>query len=285
MIKSRFQICSGLGHTLKQTGSWSDDTSMSLCALDVLAEDKCDLDLIMVNFGRWYYNDEFTPTGELFDVGNACSYAIDNYFAFHKPIGECALSDEGSNGNGSLMRIHPFVLYLYAKEKSLTADGIDLIFRACAMTHAHMRAKIGCGIYAFILMEMLKHPCIESVYQGLTKAKKAFEQEPELVHYSRIFDEGFAELPRDEIKSGGYIVDTLEASLWCQLTSSSYREYVLRAVNLGEDTDTVAAIAGGLAGALYGYNSIPDEWLETLKRRDYIEEMCDRAFEHWCKKI
>jgi ADP-ribosylglycohydrolase len=82
---------------------------------------------------------------------------------------------------------------------------------------------------------------------------------PEIEHYNRIFSPDFEKLPREEIKSGGYVVDTLEAALWCVLTTDSYRECVLKAVNLGGDTDTVAAIAGGLAGALYGYNAIPKE--------------------------
>ena len=76
-------------------------------------------------------------------------------------------------------------------------------------------------------------------------------------------------------------MDTLEAAIWCLLTTHSYEACVLKAVNLGEDTDTVAAIAGGLAGALYGYDAIPKKWLDTLYRRDFIEEMCERAAQEW----
>ena len=83
------------------------------------------------------------------------------------------------------------------------------------------------------------------------------------------------------LKSGGYVVDTLEAAVWCLLNTDSYRDCVLSAANLGDDTDTVAAIAGGLAGALYGLNAIPKEWLSTLKRTDYIEELCEKALAAW----
>ena len=76
-------------------------------------------------------------------------------------------------------------------------------------------------------------------------------------------------------------MDTLEAALWCLLTTDTYRDCVLKAVNLGGDTDTIAAIAGGLAGALYGYDAIPKEWLNTLLRRDYIEQLCERAAAVW----
>ena len=75
--------------------------------------------------------------------------------------------------------------------------------------------------------------------------------------------------------------ESLLAALWCVLTTDNYRDCVLKAVNLGEDTDTVAAVAGGLAGALYGYENIPKEWRETLIRREYIEELCERASENW----
>lgn len=82
----------------------------------------------------------------------------------------------------------------------------------------------------------------------------------------------------------GYVVDTLEAAVWCLLTTDNYRDGVLKAVNLGDDTDTVAAVAGGLAGALYSYEAIPKEWRDALIKRDYIEEMCERAGKHWYKK-
>lgn len=94
-------------------GSWSDDTSMALCTLESLTKGLIDYDEIMVNFGRWYYKDEFTPTGEMFDAGGTCCGAIDNYFIHKKPINLCGLRDDSANGNGSLMRIHPMALYLY----------------------------------------------------------------------------------------------------------------------------------------------------------------------------
>ena len=263
-------------------GCWSDDTSMSLAALDSLASGKLDFDDIMVKFGEWYYDDEYTPTGEMFDVGNTCSYAIDNYFAYHKPIEESGLTGERSNGNGSLMRIHPFVLYAYAKQMSID-EWLGVIVNASALTHAHDRSKIGCLIYTFVLMSLLKDKGKDGIQEGLKKAKHYLNACAEFTQYERIFKNDFATLPRDEIKSSGYVVDTLEAAIWCLLTTENYRDCVLKAVNLGDDTDTVAAVAGGLAGALYGYDAIPLEWLETLKRRDYIEEMCERAFAAWAK--
>jgi len=255
-------------------GAWSDDTSMSLCALEVLGKYGLDYDRIMLNFGKWYYKDEFTPTGEMFDVGNTCSIAIENYVVYKKPYTMCGLSGERHNGNGSLMRIHPFVLYLADKAMPLGAK-LDVIYTASALTHAHNRAKMGCGIYAFILWELLQKPCREAILEGLRKAKEFYKNEEEFEHYKSLCDWMFYLTKREIIKSSGYIVDTLEAAVWCVLTSENYKDAVLKAVNLGDDTDTVAAVTGGLAGALYGYEAIPEEWKKDLIKLNEIENYCE----------
>lgn len=129
----------GYGTYNVPAGAWSDDTSMTLCALETLGRDKINFDSVMLNFGKWYYRDEFTPTGERFDAGNTCSAAIDNYFVGKKSWYECGLSDERSNGNGSLMRIHPFVLYTYRLDAA-TTEKIQIVENASALTHAHERS-------------------------------------------------------------------------------------------------------------------------------------------------
>ena len=274
----RAPVCDMMGYGTYPypAGTWSDDTSMSLAALDSLATGKVDFHEIMENFARWYYEDDYTPTGKLFDVGGTCARAIERYREGIAPT-ECGLVESTANGNGALMRIHPFVLYAHQKGMSIM-EWEQLIFDASALTHRHRRSLIGSGIYAFVLLALLERPEKESIYVGLTKARAHYANETELVHYQRIFEEGFAELSREQIKSSGYVVDTLEAAIWCLITTDSYRECVLKAANLGEDTDTVAAIAGGLAGALYGFSGIDAAWKQTLLRCDYIEEMCERAY-------
>ena len=263
----------GYGTYPMPAGSWSDDTSMSLCTLDVLGKYGLDYDRIMENFGKWHYNDEFTPTGEMFDVGNTCSIAIENYVKYKKPYTMCGLNDEMSNGNGSLMRIHPVVLYLADKDMALQ-EKIEIVHTMSALTHAHERSKIGCGIYAFVLWELLNNPTMFALRDGLSKAEQFYKGQAEPVNYSRLFERTFIITKREDIKSSGYIVDTLEAAVWCLLTTKSYKESVLKEVNLGDDTDTVAAVTGGLAGALYGYDAIPEEWRNNLLKREYIEKMC-----------
>ena len=97
----------------------------------------------------------------------------------------------------------------------------------------------------------------------------------EIAHYGRLFSvKKFALIEEDAIRGSGYVVEALEAALWCLVATDSFKDCLLKAVNLGDDTDTVAAIAGGLAGLYYGYHAIPTEWLEVLQKRDWIEEMC-----------
>jgi ADP-ribosylglycohydrolase len=269
----------GFGTYNLPAGCWSDDTSMALCALESLAKGNVNYDDIMKNFGKWYYLDEFTPEGYVFDIGNTCREAIDNYFYRKKPAISCGLSSISSNGNGSLMRIHPFVLYAYYNGIEDEAEFINMIVNASSLTHAHKCSIAGCVIYSYILRELLNNPEKSSVHKGIDYAQSV---RPFGRYYERVFSGNIETLKREDINSSGYVVDSLEAAIWCLLTTNNYEECVLKAVNLGEDTDTVAAIAGSLAGALYGIESIPEKWMEQLKKKEYIEGMCKNAYERWC---
>jgi ADP-ribosylglycohydrolase len=143
------------------------------------------------------------------------------------------------------------------------------------------------------LWELLNNPNKLSVYRGLKKANEIYATSSEYAVYKNMLTDRIADfdimssdkaVKRNEIRSTGYVVDTLEAAIWCILTTKDYKECVLKAVNLGDDTDTVAAVAGGLAGALYGLNSIPHEWLDVLKRREYIEKACESVSPVWIIK-
>ena len=277
----------GYGTYPVPAGAWSDDTSMSLCALDSLCHKDWKWNDIMNNFVDWLEKGKYTPTGETFDVGRTCLKAIVSYCRGDADAVNCGKNSEHSNGNGSLMRIHPFVLYAaFAMMNGGDEDyfkWLAVIKRASSLTHAHDRSVMGCYIYGHCLTFLLEEQSKESLKKGIDFAKKSLDYLPEFHHYDRIFDSDFANLPASEIKSSGYVVDTLEAALWCVLTTDNYRDCVLKAVNLGEDTDTVAAVAGGLAGALYGYDAIPKEWLDTLMRREHIEGMCEAAARGWGK--
>lgn len=172
------------------------------------------------------------------------------------------------------MRIIPVSLFNHLKNLS-QKESIQNIHEVSALTHAHERSLIACGIYDFIVQELIICPEKLSVNTALKKAEKYYADYEEIMHYKKIFDEKFIYTDINLIKSSGYVVDTLEAAIWCLLNTNSYKKCVLKAVNLGEDTDTVAAVAGGLAGILYGYDSIPKEWINTLAKKDMIFNLCD----------
>lgn len=267
----------GFGAFPYPKGTWSDDTSMTLATMDAISGKKINYDAVMRYFVKWYYRGEYTPSGVTFDCGSTCVRAIKNYYEGGKPCLECGLADEYSNGNGSLMRIHPIVLYFADKTKVLS-EKLRVIYSVSSLTHAHERTKIGCGIYAFVLWEIINNRSKTAIYSGLEQAEKYYEGNKELKFYSRLFDKDFEKVDRAEIQSSGYVVYTLEAAIWCLLKTDNYEDCVLKAVNLGRDTDTVAAVAGGLAGALYGYDAIPQRWKNALLRLDYIESLCEKLF-------
>lgn len=274
----------GYGRYYVPAGTWSDDTSMSLCAMKSLSKGIVDFDDVMEYFWQWYYEDAFTATGITFDIGLSCAEAIENYYEKKKDVFECGCKEENKNGNGALMRINPFVLFTYYNDVLSKEKKIDVIHKASGLTHAHKRSLIGCGIYSFILWELLNNPCKKSIFQGVLNAQEFYKDENEFKHYSRLIDKDFGERDIEDIKSSGYIVETLEAAVWCLYTTDSFEKCLLKAVNLGGDTDSIGAVAGGLAGALYGYEAIPKKWLNALQKKDFIEEICV-AFYNGLRKI
>lgn len=275
LAKNPISEMEGFGTYNFPAGTWSDDTSMSLCALSALTKENWSFENVMDNFFDWLSNNKFTAIGETFDVGYTCFNAIINYGVNKTGVSACGLADEYSNGNGSLMRIHPFALMVYYN-KHKYPDWENIVEQASALTHAHERSKLACKIYTMVLFALLDNSSKDAVRVALKQAYNRYYENPERNHFERLFFDDFHKLTSDKIKSTGYVVDTLEAAIWCLMNTDNYKECVLTAVNLGEDTDTVAAIAGSLAGALYGYNSIPEDWRNTLKRTEYIEELCEK---------
>ena len=275
----------GYGTYPVPAGSWSDDTSMSVAALDSLANGTLNLNEIMDNFVEWVEEGKYTPTGTSFDIGRTCLQAIRAYLISNN-TSECGQVGEYSNGNGSLMRIHPFALFAIAKGMTL-GKSLDIVREGSVLTHAHLRSIYGCGIYSMVLWDILRGADKSQIPSAIENAAVLFDgmYPEESDHYEWAFYKKLATKTEDEISGSGYVVNTLEAALWCLLTTNSYKECVLKAVNLGEDTDTVAAIAGGLAGALYGYDSIPQEWKDILIKRDYLESLCEKAYTEWTKGV
>lgn len=272
----------GYGTHHQPPGTWSDDTSMTLCLLESIVRlERIDYKDIMDNFVSWLRRAEFTATGITFDVGIASQAAIHHYEQGCLPLA-CGGSGEYDNGNGSLMRIAPLAIYLWQHNISTVKDVLKEAHHISRLTHAHPRSQMACGIYTLIAMNLLRgQPPLEAIEKGLSEAHAFYERESEFArevpHYGRLWNFGsFAGLAKADIRSSGYVVDTLEASLWCLANTKNYREAVLAAVNLGNDTDTIGAIVGGLAGLAYGWEDIPQEWKNSLIKLDYMEELCQK---------
>jgi len=261
-------------------GTWSDDTSMTLCLLDSLSSG-LDYDDIMKKFLEWISQGAYTPHGEVFDVGISTRKALKRFLDGTLPL-ECGGITEQDNGNGSLMRILPILFYLqsiHGTEFKEMDEVFNVIHNTSSLTHAHKRSQIACGIYISIASKLIGDRSLNTAVRfGIYEAMEYYKKHPgfteELQHFKRLEEKNFDKIPEKQIKSSGYVVDSLEAAVWCLLKTKSYRDCVLKAVNLGEDTDTVAAVAGGLAGLHYGYESIPKEWLAVIIKRDYIESLC-----------
>lgn len=269
-------------------GSWTDDSSLTLALLDSLGEKQAVvLPDIMKRFAAWYSNGDYTPYGSTFDVGNGTAAAICRY-TYGEDVSTCGGRGEHDNGNGSLMRIMPACLFCYEQEKlgrMNRCEAVDTVHAVSGLTHAHLRSKIACGFYYFMAAAILDDenstPLITLLQRSITDARSFYVQRgtdpAELAQYSHLLDlDYFAALDESAIRSTGYVVDTLEAAVWSLITTGSYADCTLRAVNLGLDTDTVAAIAGGLAGLYYGADQIPPEWLAVIARKDWISALCEK---------
>ena len=278
----------GYGTHHQPPGTWSDDSSLTFCLAETLARpagSSATPDL--ADFGRrainWLDNSYWTAHGEIFDVGNATRAAIQNLRLGVAPT-KAGPRSEFDNGNGALMRILPLVFHATWQAETLDLNAAWQLTEAVAsVTHGHARSTLGCFIYLLVAHYLVKGKPIAIAYEQAcaaantwlhTQAKAAaFYEWPK---YGQLLDGSLPTLPVAEIKSSGYVVHTLEAALWCLLTHDTYAATVLAAVNLGDDTDTTGAVAGGLAGLAYGEAAIPAEWQAALARRADIEDLAAR---------
>lgn len=239
----------GYGTHSQPAGTWSDDTSMVLATLDSLksSDGKIVPTDMFERFNRWIRNSQYTAHGEVFDAGIATCTALRT----GKPQ-----TGEYDNGNGSLMRILPLAFV------PCTDDEIRAV---SAITHGHRISMDACVIYVHVAKRLLEGERICDIIPTL--------------QYDKPFDRLHCidQLSASEIKSSGYVVDTLEAALWTvshksdnAVKEKNFRNDLLDAVNLGQDTDTVGAVAGGLAGIIYGLEDVAD-WVEALQNREELE--------------
>ena len=258
-------------------GTWSDDASLTFCLAQALA-DGFTLGKAAEYSRLWYYGNLWRPHGSVFDIGITTREALSRLQADDDLI-LAGGTDEWSNGNGALMRILP--LAFYQVDAPLQAR-FQLIRDVSAITHGHIRSAVACFLY----LEMARH--LRAGLAPATAYAKMRQQAPgqlyelnipahEADKFERILSGRLPDVAVTAIDSGGYVMHTLGAALWCLLRHETYAETVLAAVNLGDDTDTTGAVTGGLAGLYYGEAAIPPEWLAVLARRADMEELATRA--------
>jgi ADP-ribosylglycohydrolase len=179
------------------------------------------------------------------------------------------------------MRILPLLFYIYDKP---IKERYELTKQVSSITHGHIRSVISCFYYLEFARQIIsgkdKFEIYKDLQNELTSYLISLSINPaEIGLFDRLLKGNIHELHIDEIQSSGYVLHTLEASMWCVLTSNNYKESVLKAVNLGSDTDTTGAVTGGLAGLLYGLDNIPSHWIIQIARKDDIESLAERLAE------
>ena len=232
-------------------GEWTDDTAMTLAMCKAMLDKKAfDPNAIMDNFVSWYMEGEFIPRGKCFDIGTTTVRALERYIKDPTDPYK-GTADQKSSGNGALMRTAAPVLMAMDRQEL-----IQLATQQTLLTHAAPQ----CVQYGTMLAE-------ELYYGGpLDKYKK----------YRHNVD-----IPREEVMSGGYVVETYTAAMWAFQTTDNFEDCVIAAVNRGHDSDTVGAVAGMIAGTYYGYCSIPAKFKKDLMWHD---ELYDTAYQVWAMR-
>ena len=260
----------GFGTYFQPPGTWSDDSSMTLCTVCSLTHGLDYRDLAD-RFVDWAFRSQMTATGKAFDIGGTTYSSLTRYTKGAEPT-ESGGAAEHNNGNGALMRILPAAFYLEKHPE----NRYQVISNLACITHAHIRSTLACALYVDTAAALLHGADLCSAWeQAKRQLRAAYADEAraseELARIGQLYlDEDIFSWEEDRLDTGGEVFGTLVAALWCLKHTDNYAACVLRAVNLGADTDTVAAVAGGLAGIVYGYDAIPQEWLDVLARRDEI---------------
>ena len=245
-LRGYFKCTDMIGHGThhQDPGTWSDDTAMALALCDSLRENNLRVDKkdIRSRFKDWLRKGRYAIDGRVFDCGLTVSRAIDS---------GRGCSGERDNGNGSLMRTIPLA-FTDASDKDIR--------NVSAITHAHRLSTESCVCFVHTARELIGGTDIREAISHNIPSGSEFDFLGEV-----------ADWPESKVKSGGFVLHTLGAAFWCLANTESYEECVLAAVNLGEDTDTTACVAGGLAGIVYGFDAIPGKWVEALRGKDIID--------------
>ena len=259
-------------------GYWSDDTAMTLCGMQsIIDKNKVDYIDLLDKYLMWLENGYMAIDNKCFGIGQTTFRSLLNYKKSKNYIEYMIknnLTSEKNGGNGAMMRILPIILYLYKQDKRL-AGKYDVIERCTKITHySHVNIE-ACVFYAMFIFNLINTYDLRKSYNEAIEQHLKYYAGIQSSEHKRILLNKLIKLDKSEIKSAGYVIDTLEASLWCLFNTKSYEEAVLTAVNLGGDTDTIAAITGSMAGIYYGLDSIPKKWIDKIQDKERIDKVID----------
>ena len=259
-----------------EPGQWTDDTSMALCLGESLLTDGFDVDSQLALYSKWYTEGYMSSNGYCFDIGIGTSKAIRKWKEIRSTINNDSFFD---SGNGSLMRLAPVVIHGCIPEgfNEQYLKLLQNIVWSSETTHAYVKPSDACVGLGVILNRL---------YNGdpLDKAIDFFDKPPAMYGITdseviSVLEYSYMDKERDEIKSTGFCIDTLEAALWCVTGTDNFKDAVLLAANLGDDADTVAAVTGQIAGAYYGLSGIPTDWVSTLHKGEFIANMAKELYD------
>ena len=255
-----------------EPGEWTDDTSMAIALAHSIGEVGWDLNDQAQRYVRWWRNGEYSVNGRCVDIGITVRTALSR---FERTLNARSSGDTDSraSGNGSIMRLAPVpIRYLDCFPDSV----LELANRAAESslaTHASPQCLSVCRYFAVILAGLMhgldREQVLAADWDVLRKLREAEPLHPEV---EKVASGSFRSFGPPEIRGTGYVVKSLEAALWAFHDAGDFRVAVLRAVNLGEDADTTGAVCGQLAGAYWGEIGIPQQWLQSLAKRDMIEQ-------------
>lgn len=248
-------------------GEWTDDTSMALCLATSLIEcGRFDAADQMQRYCRWMENGYLASNGRCFDIGRTVSHALHAFRRTGEPFS--GSTDSNSAGNGCLMRLAPVPMFFYPdREAAIAMSG-----ESSRTTH---------GAQECIEASRLFGAMLASAFSGSGKEDILFGHGIEVVgsaRLQRVAEGHYRTAAEEDIQGSGYVVESLEAALWCFLNTDNFRDAVLLATNLGRDADTTAAICGQLAGAFYGESGIPTEWRKRLVMAGDIAVLADKLY-------
>lgn len=258
-------------------GSWSDDSSLTLCLVETINENGLNFNLYSKKMIKWLFENYMTPNNKAFGIGRGTFFSIGKLQdgVSYKESGEKSIN---SNGNGSLMRIIPLVFYINPNDESR----FEIVETCSAITHAHDISKISCCIYTEYFWQLMKTQDKIKAYNKMQEIiKKQYSQNQYITSFDSILNNNIYDVDYNQLSGSGYVITTLENVLYCFINGNSYKDCVIKALKIGGDTDTNAAITGGLAG--YFYNEINEKWLEKLIKKDMVEKLIT-TFVNKCEK-